>query len=171
MAKPLIKPLYQAALRMTRQREWAEDLVQDTLIRAYERIELFKAGTNFRAWLFTILTNTYLNDCERGRRRPLTTSFDVMGVNGSIWEFPATEENDPVFVLMAHVLEDQLQSALDALSDEFRLAVLLVDIEEMSYQEAADALSVPIGTIRSRVSRGRFQIRQYLGKQSEIEMH
>jgi len=163
LAKPLLKPLYHAALRMARQKEWAEDLTQDTLIRAYERFELFMPGTNFRAWLFTILTHTYLNDCERGKRRPLTASFDSVNVQGSTWEFPAPEaNNDPVVLLMVDTLDERLQAALDALPDDYRLAVVLVDLEDMSYQEAADALKIPIGTVRSRVSRGRAQMRHAL---------
>jgi RNA polymerase sigma-70 factor, ECF subfamily len=165
LAKPLLKPLYHAALRLTRQKEWAEDLTQDTLIRAYERFELFTPGTNFRAWLFTILTHTYLNDCERGKRRPITASFDTANVQGSTWEFPAPEaNNDPAAILLVETLDERLQSALDALPDDYRLAVILVDMEDMSYQEAADALKIPIGTVRSRVSRGRAQMRQALTK-------
>jgi RNA polymerase sigma-70 factor (ECF subfamily) len=163
LSKPLLKPLFHAALRLTRQSEWAEDLTQDTLIRAYERFELFAPGTNFRAWLFTILTHTYLNDCERGKRRPLTTSFDTANVQGSTWEFPAPEaDNDPAALLVRDTLDERLQTALDALPDEYRVAVLLVDLEDLSYQEAADALRIPIGTVRSRVSRGRSQLRQAL---------
>ena len=74
LARPLVKPLYQTALRLTRQKERAEDLTQDTLVRAYERFHLFTPGTNFRAWLFTILTHLYLNDCERASRRPSLVS-------------------------------------------------------------------------------------------------
>ncbi len=166
LAKPLLTPLYHAALRMTRQKEWAEDLTQDTLIRAYERFELFTPGTNFRAWLFTILTHTYLNDCERGKRRPLTASFDSVNVQGSTWEFPAPDaNNDPASLLMVETLDERLQMALDALPDDYRLAVVLVDMEDMSYQEAADALKIPIGTVRSRVSRGRAQMRVALTKE------
>ncbi len=166
LVKPLAKPLFHAALRLTRQNEWAEDLTQDTLVRAYERFDLFKPGTNFRAWLFTILTHTYLNDCERGKRRPITTSFDSANLQGSTWEFPApAEENDPAALLLVNTLDERLQTALDALGEEYRTAVILVDMEELSYQEAADALGIPIGTVRSRVSRGRSQLRQALSKE------
>lgn len=163
LAQPLVRPLFQTALRLTRQTEWAEDLTQDTLIRAYERFDLFTPGTNFRAWLFTILTHTYLNDCERARRRPLTTSFDTANEQNSAWEFPAPEaENDPAALLLTDVLTEQVQKALDALPEEFRVAVILVDMDELTYQEAADALRVPVGTIRSRVSRGRALLRKQL---------
>ena len=166
MAKPFVKSLYHAALRLTRQNEWAEDLTQDTLIRAYERFDLFQSGTNFRAWMFTILMHIYLNDCERGKRRPLTTSFDTC-LEGSTWEFPAPPESDPAELLTSGLLDDQLQAALDALPEEFRLAVILVDIEDMAYQEAADALHIPIGTVRSRVSRGRAQMRRILTRKQQ----
>jgi len=163
LAHPLVRPLYQTALRLTRQTEWAEDLTQDVLIRAYERFDLFKPGTNFRAWLFTILTHTYLNDCERSRRRPLTTSFDTVNDQNSAWEFPAPEaDNNPATALLTDVLTEEVQKALDNLPEEFRVAVILVDMEEMTYQEAANALQVPVGTIRSRVSRGRALLRNQL---------
>src|SRR5690348_6805914 len=124
LTKPLVKPLFHAALRLTRQTEWAEDLTQDTLIRAYERFSLFTPGTNFRAWLFTILTNLYLNDCERARRRPLTASFHTANEEGSAWEFPAEASNDPAEALLTQILEEDLQTALDALPEEFRVAVI-----------------------------------------------
>jgi RNA polymerase sigma-70 factor (ECF subfamily) len=163
LAKPLLKSLYQTALRLTRQTEWAEDLTQDTLIRAYERFDQFIPGTNFRAWLFTILTHNYLNDCEKARRRPVTTSMHTANEEGNVWEFPSPgADNDPAAALLVDVLPEDLQNALDSLSEEFRVAVLLVDMEEMAYQEAADALGIPVGTVRSRVSRGRAMIRRYL---------
>lgn len=161
LAKPLFKPLYQAALRMTRNREWAEDITQETLIRAYERFDQFEEGTNFRAWLFTILTRVYINDYERGKRRPLTTSFDS-GVEGSTWDFPAPPQSDPAVLLTENLLDEKLQKALDSLPEEYRTVVLLVDVEELSYQETADALNIPVGTVRSRVSRGRALLRQML---------
>ncbi|HZO89317.1 MAG TPA: sigma-70 family RNA polymerase sigma factor [Chthonomonadaceae bacterium] len=164
LVKPLARPLFHAALRLTRQTEWAEDLTQDTLIRAYERFAQFAPGTNFRAWLFTIMTHIYLNDRERARRRPLATaSLDAAGEEGTSWEFPSHDiRHEPEAFLLAQVLDEELQAAVDRLPEEFRLAVLLVDVEEMSYQEAAEALKVPIGTVRSRVSRGRAQLRQWL---------
>lgn len=151
---------------MTRHREWAEDLTQDTLLRAYERFGLFQAGTNFRAWLFTILTNTYLNDVERGKRRPITTTFEVADA-GEAWDFPAPPECDPAEMLTLQMLDEKLQQALDALPDDFRMAVLLTDVEEMSYQETAEALGVPIGTVRSRVSRGRAMLRKMLTRNTD----
>jgi RNA polymerase sigma-70 factor (ECF subfamily) len=163
LTRPLLKPLYQTALRMTRQTEWAEDLTQDTLIRAYERFEMFKTGTNFRAWLFTILTHNYLNDCERAKRRPLSTSIHTANENGEAWDFPSGDvEGDPQAALLTNILPERLQEALDSLPDDFRLAVLLVDMEDLPYQDAADALRLPVGTIRSRVSRGRMLLRRYL---------
>ncbi len=163
LTKPLLKPLYQTALRMTRQTEWAEDLTQDTLIRAYERFEMFTAGTNFRAWLFTILTHTYLNDRERAKRRPVSTSIHAGGENDAVWDFPSSDvESDPQAALLTTILPEQLQAALDSLPDDFRVAVILVDMEDLPYQDAADAMGLPVGTIRSRVSRGRMLMRRYL---------
>ena len=167
LAQPMVKPLYQAALRLTNSPEWAEDLTQDTLVRAYERFEMFTLGTNFRAWLFTILTNLYLNDCERSRRRPVLISINTANEEEEAWEFPSeNKQEDPLAFLLHELLPDDLQAALDALKEEFRIAVLLVDMEEMSYQEASEALGVPIGTVRSRVSRGRALMRRALIERS-----
>lgn len=168
-AQTVFAPLYQAALRLTRQVEWAEDLTQDTLIRAYERYDSFTPGTNFRAWLFTILTHTYLNDCERAKRRPVTASYAATA--GSLeWEYADQDaEHDPVTALMTQVLDERLQSALDTLPEEFRLAIILVDLEELPYQQAAEALHVPIGTVRSRVFRGRSHLRAALEPQAAAQ--
>ena len=161
--RPFFHPLYQAALRMTRQVEWAEDLTQDTLVRAYERYPSYPSETNFRAWLFTILTHTYLNDCERAKRRPVTASYEEASLYGEVRDFVVSDgDNDPLAILMTHFLDERLQGALDRLPDEFRLAVLLVDVENLSYQQAAEALHIPIGTVRSRVFRGRAHLRAAL---------
>ncbi len=163
LARPLVKPLYQTALRLTRQKERAEDLTQDTLVRAYERFHLFTPGTNFRAWLFTILTHLYLNDCERASRRPSLVSVSKGDDDSEEWDFPSTNTQDnPEAALLTNLLPERLQEALDALPEEYRVAVILVDIEEMNYQEAATALGIPIGTVRSRVSRGRGILRKLL---------
>ncbi len=163
MVRPLLKPLYQTALRLTRQAEWAEDLTQDTLIRAYERFHLFTPGTNFRAWLFTILTNLYLNDCEKARRRPSVVSFRNANEEAEEWDFPShNASEEPETALLTDILPEHLQNAVDSLPEEYRVAVILVDIEEMDYQEAATALGIPVGTVRSRVSRGRGLLRKIL---------
>lgn len=168
LIRPLVKPLYQAALRLTRQAEWAEDLTQDALIRAYERYHLFTPGTNFRAWLFTILTHLYLNDCERARRRPNQVSLQTASDTDESWDFPSDrKEENPEAALLLEILPETLQKALDSLPEEFRIAVILVDMEELSYQETADALGVPVGTVRSRVSRGRALLRKHLAASSQ----
>lgn len=161
--RPYFQPLYHAALRLTRQVEWAEDLTQDVLVRAYERYDTYMPGTNYRAWLFTILTHTYLNDCERAKRRPKTAGFEMANAHEERRICSGDdEESDPVAILMTQVLDERLQGALDALPEEFRLAVILVDVENLTYQQAADALHVPIGTVRSRVFRGRAHLRTAL---------
>ena len=161
--QPYFQPLYQAALRLTRQVEWAEDLTQDVLVRAYERYDAYTPGTNYRAWLFTILTHTYLNDCERAKRRPRMAELDITDALDEHRHWAEDEDaSDPVAILMTQVLDERLQNALDSLLEEFRLAVILVDLESLSYQQAALALHVPIGTVRSRVFRGRAQLRAAL---------
>lgn len=169
LARPLLKPLYQTALRLTRQTEWAEDLTQDTLVRAYERFHLFTPGTNFRAWLFTILTRLYLNDCERARRRPSLVSLQPDGDEGEERDFPSRDASgDPEAALLQNVLPEDIQNALDALPEEFRVAVILVDLEDLSYQEVATALDAPVGTIRSRVSRGRGLLKKMLNAATHL---
>lgn len=163
LVRPLARPLFHAALRLTRHTEWAEDLTQDTLIRAYERFDLFTPGTNFRAWLFTILTHLYVNDCARARRRPQVALLEWAWEEGNAWEVAAADSrSDPEILLLTNVLNEDVQAALDSLLEEFRVAVILVDIEGLTYQEAALALDVPIGTVRSRVSRGRATLRRLL---------
>ena len=161
--KLLFKPLFHAAFRLARNREWAEDLTQETLIRAYEKYDLFVPGTNFRAWLFTILTHTYLNDRDRLSRRPAVSSIYTTGEDGEAWDFPSQDAGgDPQAALLLNILPSDLQDALDALPDEFRVVIILIDLEDMTYQDAANALTVPVGTVRSRVSRGRMMMRRFI---------
>ena len=170
--KLLFKPLFHAAFRLARNKEWAEDLTQETLIRAYEKYDLFVPGTNFRAWLFTILTHTYLNDRDRISRRPVASSFYAMGEEGEAWDFPSQDASgDPQAALLLNILPGDLQEALEALPDEFRLVILLVDIEDMSYQDAALALKIPVGTVRSRVSRSRIMMRRYIEHKKSAPVH
>jgi RNA polymerase sigma-70 factor (ECF subfamily) len=146
--------LYRTALRLTRKPADAEDLVQDTYLKAFRAADSFEPGTNLRAWLFTILHNTARN-LARDRARD-TVSVDSELVDqaaevpssGGVVETPETR-------LMRETLAPELQAALDALPETFREAVWLRDVEEFSYAEIAGMLSIPIGTVMSRISRGR----------------
>ena len=149
-----LEPLYGTAMRLTRNRADAEDLVQDTLVKAFRFSDRFEAGTNLRAWLYTILHNTWRNrrrDAARG-----TVDVDSERVDeAAATEGGPTAGDTPERILMRSTLDADLQAALDALPDAFRQAVWLRDVEEFSYAEIAAMLDVPIGTVMSRISRGR----------------
>ncbi len=149
--------LYAVALRMTRRQADAEDLVQDTLLKAMRARNQFQVGTNLRAWLLRILTNTFINKYKRGvLERSLMGAEDLDPVSEG-WMGSATLRalKDPEAHALRPILEEEIRAALDELPEDFRLAVLLVDMQELSYKEAADALGCPIGTVMSRLHRGR----------------
>lgn len=149
--------LYAVAMRLTRNGSDSEDLVQDTFVKAMRARARFVPGTNIRAWLLRIMTNTFINRYRRG------------GLERSVFESPDSDPlsdgwvgastlkamRDPESQALRPMLEREIQNALDGLPDEFRLAVMLADVEELSYQEAADAMGCPIGTVMSRLHRGR----------------
>src|SRR5438093_2430417 len=153
-ALQFLQPLFATAMGLTRNRADAEDLVQDTFVKAFRFSGQFKRGTNLRAWLYTILHNTW-----RNRRRD--ASRDAVEVDSDQVEQAAAGAgggepvDTPERILMRSTLDADLQAALDELPDAFRQAVWLRDVEEFSYAEIAEMLSVPIGTVMSRISRGR----------------
>ena len=143
------------ARRLTRNADDAEDLAQDALVQAYSAFASFRPGTNFRAWVLRILTNRYITAYRRARRLPIAcwTECETDGDEGnrSLWGNPDDCGGpDPAVELLRQVLDRDLEDALHALSDPVRLTVLLVDVEQLSYEEAADALGIPVGTVRSR---------------------
>jgi RNA polymerase sigma-70 factor (ECF subfamily) len=149
--------LYSAALRMTRNKADAEDLVQDTYLRAYRGYEGFEAGTNLRAWLFRILTNTFINSYRAKQRRPQID--DVEDVD-ELYLYKGMRSSDvaarsPEDTLFETFTDDEVKAALEALPDNFRIPVLLADVEGFSYKEIAEIMDVPIGTVMSRLHRGR----------------
>ena len=143
--------LYGTALRLTRNEADAQDLVQDTYVKAFRARRQFKAGTNLKAWLFTILHNTFRNNRRHDGRSPV--DVDSEAVERAAGEGPA--DQSPEQILSRKTLDADLQAALDALPDAFRQAVWLRDVEELSYAEIARVLDVPLGTVMSRISRGR----------------
>lgn len=155
--------LYGAALRMTRNPDDAHDLTQDALVRAYEAFDSFAAGTNFHAWLLRILTNCYINTYRRRQRVTFLAWEELTGMNGEGPE-PArgAAADEPETALMARAMDAEIERALARLSEPVRLTLLLVDVEELSYEEAAAVLAVPVGTVRSRLNRGREQMRALL---------
>lgn len=146
-----IDSLYGTALRLTRRAPDAEDLVQDTYLKAFRSAHQFQAGTNLKAWLFTILHNTFRNIRRHDGRDPV--DVDSEAVEQAADDAPSTQS--PEQLLTRATLDADLQGALDALPPAFRQAVWLRDVEELSYAEMATVLGVPIGTVMSRISRGR----------------
>ncbi|HVZ23189.1 MAG TPA: sigma-70 family RNA polymerase sigma factor [Vicinamibacterales bacterium] len=148
-----LDPLYATALRLTRNRADAEDLVQDTLVKALRFADRFERGTNLKAWLYTILHNTWRNRRRDAAREPVEAASDR--IEQAAQGTGAGEVETPEAVLLRDTLDADLQAALDALPVVFREAVWLRDVEEFSYAEIAAMLDVPIGTVMSRISRGR----------------
>ena len=150
-ALPQLKRLYGTAYRMTRNAADAEDLVQETLYRAFRSFDRFQAGTNIRAWLHTILQRVRTDALRRAGRRPRTEELDEEGV-------PAVPAPQEALVWGS----EEVESALGRVPEVFRVALLLRDVEEMSYAEIAAALQVPQGTVMSRIHRGRALLRAAL---------
>jgi len=152
--------LYGTALRLTRRPADAEDLVQDTYLKAFRSAGQFQRGTNLKAWLFTILHNTFRNMRRHDGRNPVDVDSEY------IEQAPARTANDfsPEELLTRATLDVDLQEALDALPEAFRQAVWLRDVEELTYAEIAEVLDVPIGTVMSRISRGRRALYERLHK-------
>jgi RNA polymerase sigma-70 factor (ECF subfamily) len=158
--------LYSAALRMTRSPADAEDLVQETYLKAYRGFGGFEQGTNLRAWLFRILTNTFINSYRSKKRRPEETELDDvedfylyrrMGGLEAVRASRSAEDE-----LMDWFTDSEVKDAIEALPEQFRLAVLLSDVEGFSYKEIAEILDIPIGTVMSRLHRGRKSLQKQL---------
>lgn len=164
-ATPFMDQLYSTALRMTRNRADAEDLVQETYLKGYRGFPNFTQGTNLRAWLFRIMTNTYINSYRKKQRRPSETDLeDVQDMylyrrlGGDQADLGRSAEDE----LMDHLAEGEIRDAIEGLPEQYRLAVLLADVEGFSYKEIAEILDVPIGTVMSRLHRGRKRLQEQL---------
>jgi RNA polymerase sigma-70 factor (ECF subfamily) len=152
-----LNALYATALRLTANRADAEDLVQETYFKAFRAADQFETGTNLKAWLFTILHNTFLNTRRHAGRE--VTGFESEDVERA----PQVQNAEsPEQILLRKTLDSDLRAALEALPAVFREAVWLRDVEEFSYAEIADIAGVPIGTVMSRISRGRRLLHEYL---------
>jgi RNA polymerase sigma-70 factor (ECF subfamily) len=152
-----------AALRLTGNQSEAEDLCQETLIKAYVAFESFAPGSNFRAWTLRILANTHISRYRSSRRAPATVSYEDLSAGGLRAQFdPASPDDSPEIEALGDQLSEELAPALEALPEEFRMAVILSDILELSYKEIATMLGVPLGTVRSRIFRGRKLLRESL---------
>jgi len=153
---------FNAALRMTGSYADAEDLTQEALVKAYVAFDQFAIGTNFRAWLLRILTNTHINRYRRSCRTPNTVGWEDVTEGGR--RIPQERSGDPLpeDQVLQDVQDEVIGPALQALPDEFREAVVLSDMHDLSYKEISEALGIPLGTVRSRIFRGRRLLRNAL---------
>ncbi|MGH9163331.1 MAG: sigma-70 family RNA polymerase sigma factor, partial [Vicinamibacteraceae bacterium] len=158
-----LNSLYGTALRLAGNRETAEDLVQETYLRAFQAVSRFEPGTNLKAWLFTILHNVYRNVRRSAARSPVESAPDVVEHAGAT----GMADNDPEQRLLRETLDTDLREALDQVPDVFRQAVWLRDVEELTYAEIAGVMAVPIGTVMSRIARGRRLLYDNLIRQRE----
>ena len=164
-ALPFLPQLYSAARRLTRSEADAEDLVQDAYLRGFMFFDRFQPGTNLRAWMFKIMTNLFINKYRRRvtEHRVMTEGRDdqrITMINAELLEYC----RDPEGRAMTGLFGDDVQQALDALNEDFRMVVLLADLEDFSYKEIAEMLDCPVGTVMSRLFRGRRALQKSLGE-------
>lgn len=158
-ALPHLDTVYRVALRLTSDPMRAEDLTQDTMLKAYRAWNQYQEGTNARAWLLTILRHAFINEYRRNRRRG--PKVDVSEIE-PYTVFDDVQEADPEGRFFDQIIDDEVLKAIDALGDEFRETVVLSDIEGLSYAEIAQITGVPVGTVKSRLFRGRQALQRRL---------
>lgn len=152
---PHLDALYNFGLRLTADPNDAEDLVQDTIVKAYRFFSSYEKGTNAKAWLFRILKNSYINNYRRKSKKPQEVDYDEVATFYETVRDERTDTSDLEDKMFRELIDDDLSRALDGIPEDFRTVVLLCDVEDFTYEEIANMLDVPIGTIRSRLHRGR----------------
>ncbi|MFD5599739.1 sigma-70 family RNA polymerase sigma factor [Leucobacter sp. NPDC058333] len=165
-ALPMLDQLYGAAMKMTRNPQDAQDLVQETFLKAFSAFGSFQEGTNLKAWLYRIMTNSYINTYRKRQREPYLGAVDDL----EDWQLGGAESTTAMSSRSAEAEaidrtpDSVVTTALNELPEDFRIAVYLADVEGFSYQEIADIAEVPIGTVMSRLHRGRARLRKALGE-------
>ncbi len=162
-AIPYLDGLYNMAFRLTRNAEDAEDLIQETYLKAYKHYDKFEAGTNLKAWLFRIMKNTFINGYRKRQSQPPQSAFsEIEDSFESLVEASDGQAKNPEQEFLSKVLDEDVQLAIDALREDYRMVILLVDLEGFTYKEAASILEVPVGTVMSRLYRGRRMLERVL---------
>jgi RNA polymerase sigma-70 factor (ECF subfamily) len=161
---PYREQLYKSALRMTRSVEDAEDLIQETYLKAFKYYARFSEGTNFKAWLFKIMKNTFINSYRKKKLQPPKVDFDEVqeGLEETLMEQAQASLADPESWLMSIEMDHEVREALLSLPHDYKMVVLLADLEGFAYKEIAEILAVPVGTVMSRLYRGRRMLEKAL---------
>ncbi len=159
---PHLDAMYNFALRLTSDPSDAEDLVQDTIVKAYRFFSSYEKGTNAKAWLFRILKNSYINNYRKKSKKPNQVDYDEVSTFYETIRAERTDTSDLEDKMFRDLIDDDISNALDELPEDFRTVVLLCDVEGFTYEEIANMLDVPIGTIRSRLHRGRNLLKSQL---------
>lgn len=154
-ALPHMDILYNYALRMTGNSDDADDLVQESYLKAFRFWDKYEKGTNIRAWLFRIMKNTYINNYRRETKEPDKVNYDDIANFYNTIRDHFTDENDLQEKIYGGLLEDEVTNAIESIPEDFRTVIILSDIEGLSYEEIAEFVDCPIGTVRSRLHRGR----------------
>jgi len=164
---PHLDALYNFGLRLTADPNDAEDLVQDTIVKAYRFFSSYEKGTNAKAWLFRILKNSYINNYRKKSKKPSEVDYDEVASFYESIRAERTETSDLEDKMFRDLIDDDLSEALNSIPEDFRTVVLLCDVEDFTYEEIANMLDVPIGTIRSRLHRGRNLLKAQLMEYAE----